>query len=118
MSTLKVNTIQDTSGKPQYTAKVWGNINFTGTPSIRASGNLSSITDHAVGEFTLNFSNALADANYTFAFGADDGGYNDNAAYHAKGVTWSSTSLRILCAYAWHANGRTDFEIGTFVIFR
>ena len=118
MSTLKVNTIQDTSGNTQYMAKVWGNINFTGTPSIRASGNLSSITDHGTGDFTLNFSSSLPDANYTFAFGADDGGYADNAAYHSKGVTWSASSLRIITAFAWHTNGRTDFEIGTFVIFR
>ncbi len=42
----------------------WVNFNGTGTPGIRASGNVSSITDNGVGDYTVNFSNAFADTNY------------------------------------------------------
>jgi hypothetical protein len=69
MSTLRVNTIQNAagSGDPSISgaAKAWVNFNGTGTVAIRASYNVSSITDNGTGEYTVNFTNALADANYT-----------------------------------------------------
>lgn len=65
MSTLRVNAIQNTSGVEVYTAKAWVNFNGTGTVAIRASGNVSSITDNGVGDYTVNFTNAMADANYS-----------------------------------------------------
>ena len=64
MSTLKVNTIQTASGVDQYLAKAWVNFNGTGTVAIRASGNVSSITDNGTGDYTVNFTNAMTDANY------------------------------------------------------
>jgi hypothetical protein len=69
MSTLRVNTIQNAagSGDPTLngTAKAWVNFNGTGTVSIRASFNVTSITDNGTGDYTVNFTNALADANYS-----------------------------------------------------
>ena len=65
MSTLRVNTLQNTSGVEVYTAKAWVNFNGTGTVAIRASGNVSSITDNGTGNYTLNFTNALVDTNYS-----------------------------------------------------
>lgn len=68
MSTLRVNTIQDTagSGSPAINglARAWVNFNGTGTVAIRASLNVSSITDNATGEYTLNFTTAMPDTNY------------------------------------------------------
>jgi hypothetical protein len=64
MSTLKVNTIQNASGVEVYTAKAWVNFDGTGTVAIRAAGNVTSITDNGTGIYTLNFTNALSDANY------------------------------------------------------
>jgi hypothetical protein len=64
MSTLRVNTLQNTSGVEVYTAKAWVNFNGTGTVAIRAAGNVSSITDNGTGTYTVNFTAALADANY------------------------------------------------------
>lgn len=65
MSTLKVNTLQNASGVEVYTAKAWVNFNGTGTVAIRASGNVSSITDNGTGDYTVNFTNAMPDANYS-----------------------------------------------------
>lgn len=49
-------------------AIAWVNFNGTGTVAIRSSYNVSSITDNGTGNYTLNFTNALSDANYsTFA---------------------------------------------------
>ena len=48
-------------------AKAWVNFNGTGTPGIRESYNVSSITDTATGRYTINFSTALFNANFCFA---------------------------------------------------
>ena len=50
-----------------YGCRAWVNFNATGTPSIRASGNVSSITDGGTGRFTINFTNAMPDANYVIS---------------------------------------------------
>jgi hypothetical protein len=47
-------------------AKAWVNFNGTGTVAIRASYNVSSITDNGTGDYTVNFTTALADANYSY----------------------------------------------------
>ena len=69
MSTLRVNNITDTSGGSTNltvpnTAKAWVNFNGTGAVAIRASFNVSSITDNGTGDYTVNFTAALADADY------------------------------------------------------
>ena len=45
-------------------AKAWVNFNGTGTVAIRASFNMSSITDNGTGDYTVNFTTAMVDANY------------------------------------------------------
>ena len=65
MSTLKTNTIKNTDDVEMYLAKAWVNFNGTGTVAIRAAGNVSSITDNGTGDYTVNFTNALVDANYS-----------------------------------------------------
>ena len=47
-----------------YGCRAWVNFNGVGTVAIRASGNVSSITDNGVGDFTLNFTTAMPDVNY------------------------------------------------------
>lgn len=49
---------------PIYGARAWVNFNGTGVVAIRASGNVSSITDNGTGNYTVNFTTALTDANY------------------------------------------------------
>lgn len=47
-----------------YSCRAWVNFNGTGTVAIRASGNVTSITDNGVGDYTVNFTTAMSDANY------------------------------------------------------
>lgn len=54
---------------PIYAARAWVNFNGTGTVAIRASGNVSSITDNGTGDYTVNFTTAMSDANYCFTIG-------------------------------------------------
>ena len=53
-----------------YGCRAWVNFNGTGTVAIRASGNVSSITDNGTGDYTVNFTNALPDANYSAVYTA------------------------------------------------
>ena len=80
MSTLKVNTIQDASGNNASTAeqlqqgraKAWVNFNGTTVTSatdmtgVNDSFNISSVVDNGVGDYTINFSSAMSNANYVF----------------------------------------------------
>ena len=52
-----------------YGCRAWVNFNGTGTVAIRASGNVSSITDNGTGDYTVNFTTAMPDANYVGVFG-------------------------------------------------
>ena len=47
-----------------YGCRAWVNFNGTGTVAIRASGNVSSITDNGTGDYTVNFTTAMPDTNY------------------------------------------------------
>ena len=77
MSTLKVATIQDTSGNNSSTpsevsngrAKAWANFNGDSTPAFRDDFNFSSITDNGTGYYSLNFTTAMSDANYCTVIG-------------------------------------------------
>ena len=76
MSTLRVDTIQNAAGTDSPisvpgTAKAWVNFNGTGTVAIRASYNVSSITDNGTGDYTVNFTTAMPDANYVLTGSAD-----------------------------------------------
>jgi len=72
MSTLKVTTIQDTSGSNSSTtdeiysgrAKAWVNFNGTGTVAIRDDFNAGSLTDNGTGDYTITFDSAFANADY------------------------------------------------------
>ena len=75
MSTAKFNTLSNLAGSrtvpvdtvAQGTAKAWVNFNGTGTVAIRASFNVTSITDIGTGNYNVNFTTAMPDANYACA---------------------------------------------------
>ena len=58
---------------PMYACRAWVNFNGTGTVAIRASGNVSSITDNGKGDYTVNFTTNMEDANYSVQVTADHG---------------------------------------------
>jgi len=74
MSTLRVNRIEPRTGDsveivgleaPAASVKAWVNFNGAETVSIRASANVSSITDNGTGDYTVNFTNPMPDNNYS-----------------------------------------------------
>jgi hypothetical protein len=96
MSTLKVNTLQTAAGVEVYTCKAWVNFNGTGTVAIRASGNVTSITDRGTGAYTVNFTTSMPDANYGFAVSAGTPGANTAAYAHlANSIAPTTSALAV-----------------------
>ena len=56
---------------PIYPCRAWVNFNGTGTVAIRTSGNVTSITDNGTGDYTVNFTTAMPDANYAVVVSTD-----------------------------------------------
>ena len=103
MSTIKVDTIKTTSNVEVFTCKAWVNFNGTGTVAIRASGNVSSITDNSVGNYTVNFTTAVADSN--FAYLVSGGGPTASANMCFAGSTVASSSFRFFSHYPTYQAG-------------
>jgi hypothetical protein len=89
-------------------AKAWVNFDGTGTPAIRGSFNVSSITDNGTGDYTVNFTTAMPNANYALAGSARfDGAAASTAIRYlgivnngALGTDMSTTSVRVNVGYA------------------
>jgi hypothetical protein len=146
MSTLAANNITDAAGTggptlangltigtsvlaapsgsaPSYTCRAWVNFNGTGTPAIREDGNVTSITDNGTGDYTVNFTTAMPDANYAgAAIGALDisGGAPliSNVSVSRTG-SQSTTAFRVQ-TYYWATSSNTiaDFAQVQIAIFR
>lgn len=63
--TERLRITSDGRGLSQFTAKAWVNFNGTGTLAIRDSHNVSSVTDNGTGNYTVNFTNNMANTNYS-----------------------------------------------------
>jgi hypothetical protein len=57
-----------------YGCRAWVNFNGTGTPAIRASGNVSSLTDNGVGDYNINYTTSMPDGKYSVAGSASASG--------------------------------------------
>jgi hypothetical protein len=83
-----------------YGCRAWVNFNGTGTVAIRASGNVSSITDNGTGDYTVNFTTALVDANYCLTFGGTGNTGSPASSAFAGGirsdVALTTSSVRIV----------------------
>jgi len=80
-------------------AKAWVNFNGAGAVAIRASYNVSSITDSGVGNFTVNFTTAMPDANYSVQQSAGDGAITEGRhVFGYYGAAPTTTSYRFATA--------------------
>ena len=98
-----------------YGCRAWVNFDGTGTVAIRASGNVSSITDRGTGLYTINFTNAMPDANYTVA-SCGTSSANYRTAIDDISQAPQTTGVRIITQTG---NGTdNDTPYGLFSIFR
>jgi hypothetical protein len=95
MSTIKTTTLSTLDGTATVpvntvvngSAKAWVNFNGTGTVAIRASFNVTSITDNGTGDYTVNFTTAMVDANYSTCYGGQFDTSGSGAAFAIFGLS-------------------------------
>jgi hypothetical protein len=110
-----------TAAIPTNNVKAWVNFNGTGTVAIRASMNVSSITDNGVGDYTVNFATALSDVNYAPVCHTNSQAANDlNKWLMVHGTsgaptTQTTSALRLIHGYS---GTKTDCSSGFVSIFR
>jgi hypothetical protein len=75
---------------PVFACRAWVNFNGTGTVAIRASGNVTSITDNGVGAWTVNLTTAMPDANYAAV--VSSGAATDTSSILAMPVSTRTTT--------------------------
>jgi hypothetical protein len=103
-----------------YGCRAWVNFNGTGTVAIRASGNVTSITDNGTGDYTVNFTTAMPDTNYCVN-GIVQFNQSGNQADHylmAPEITNSSNALltgsvRVVGKYAQSVS---TYDMTTFCV--
>lgn len=106
---------------PLYACRAWVNFNGTGTVAIRASGNVSSITDNGVGNYTINFTTAFADTNYAWTGGGNTGSAvaNTRLTVQARsGDTKTVSALEITTTIGVSDTTLTDVPEVNVMVFR
>jgi len=124
MSTLRVSTLANQGGTQSTaienaingSAKAWVNFNGTGTVAIRASYNVSSITDNNVGLYTVNFTTAMVDADYALSGSAYNSGGNNSVGLDTNRAP--SSSAAPITTSNTNTGAAFDSAITTVAVFR
>jgi hypothetical protein len=100
-----------------YGCRAWVNFDGTGTPAIRGSGNVSSITDNGTGDYTVNFTTAMPDVNY--AISGMIGGTNSAYAIRdfSDGTARTTSAFRISTANPTNVNQLDPAQVN-IAVFR
>tara|TARA_R110000737_G_scaffold3677_1_gene12378 strand:+ start:108 stop:497 length:390 start_codon:yes stop_codon:yes gene_type:complete len=119
MSTIKANDIQNASGGiptvkgQRLIPKTWVNFKGTEAEAIRDSENVSSLTDVGVGKYTVNFTTAMTNVNYSASgsCGANTG-TSGAATVCIRPYLWATSSLSFTTNFAT-ASQNADFDFET-----
>jgi hypothetical protein len=101
-----------------YGCRAWVNFNGTGTVAIRASGNVTSITDNGTGNYTINFTNAMPDTNYSVATGGPNGSNGTNITNFNLGATATGSCQVLQSSTGGGGGGSSDSSLACVTIFR
>jgi hypothetical protein len=101
-----------------YGCRAWVNFNGTGTVAIRASGNVSSVSDGGTGNYTINFTNAMPDANYSVTECIQADVTNSNRNLTIKGGTSITTSSFSVVVTGTASSTTYDVPVVNLAIFR
>lgn len=117
VNTITLNTLLYNGGIPSFNLKAWVDFNaITGTPVIRGSGNISSITDNGPGNFTINFSVAMPHVGYAvIGMCADNDSYGDAYMTVATDATLKKTTS--VTVYTCGGSGKFDSTGNSLGVF-
>ena len=111
-------TLFNASGSaPVYACRAWVNFDASGVVAIREDGNVTSITDVGTGNYTVNFTTAMPDANYAYSFAVSYANALVTTAYQDTGVAPTTIALRFFVANTSN-NSATDTGQVSVAIFR
>jgi len=82
-----------------YGCRAWVNFNGTGTVAIRGSGNVTSITDAGTGDYSVNFTNAMPDVNYSAQTALSHAG-GATRSTDAEVANFTTGSVGVVCGYS------------------
>lgn len=104
---------------PVFACRAWVNFNGTGTVAIRDSGNVSSITDNGTGNYTINFTTSIEDANYC-AVGSASGTATAGQTYVVGMYSATATGSQqvAVCRNDENVSTPTDRDAVLVAIFR
>jgi hypothetical protein len=94
-----------------FGCRAWVNFNGTGTVAIRASGNVSSITDNGTGNYTVNFTTSLS-ANPCAVASCNNQAANTNFGINVNGV--SSASVNLFCVESGIPTDKSEINVSVF----
>jgi len=103
---------KDGRGLSQFTAKAWCNFNGQGTPAFRDSHNCSSLTDSSTGNYRVNFSNNMANANYCAVASG-----NADQTWQGAGTHPSQYYTSYVHIYHTENNGGVDTDYNSVLVF-
>jgi hypothetical protein len=107
--------IKNSSGTDIGTfCRAWVNFNGTGTVAIRASFNVSSITDLGVGLYTVNFTTGMPDASYS-AVSSSEGCFNGSLVIltNTSGTDFSNNMTASACTICLRGNDGNRYDVAT-----
>ena len=117
--TVVADKWQNGDGTENFKCRAWVNFNGTGTVAIRASGNVSSITDNGVGKYTVNFITTMPDVNYSFGGSATRFGNATGWVGGSLNGTGADIALSYCKVTTSYQNSLTaDFDVVTLSIHR
>jgi hypothetical protein len=76
--------------------KAWVIFNGTGTVAIRAAFNVSSIQDSGTGDYTINFTTAMPDVDYTFLCAARNTAFGSTVAQPVPDTVLTTSAIRVI----------------------
>jgi len=116
--TLGVRVIDAPGTAPLFACRAWANFNGVGTVAILASGNVSSITDNGIGDYTINFATDMPDNNYAVAGSACS---NDERTFQIQSTTFDgdpatkdTSAVRILSMNNTSAKDSGNISVAIF----
>jgi hypothetical protein len=93
------------------------NFNGTGTIAIRNSGNVSSLSDNSVGNYSVNFATAMLDANFsTVVTSGRDGSNSDLLQTIVQ--PGSGAGVQVLLSQTNTSTTRDDSNVVCVSVFR
>jgi hypothetical protein len=108
------NDKAETGGLPSFLARAWVNFNGQGTVAIRASGNVSSITDLGIGSYRVNFTTAMPDTNYAIFHTNDEGITPESGIYGTR----TTSAFDVYSYLRFDSYTTSDAAYENVVVFR